>query len=140
MSAHDGDGGSIVVAPTLRLTATAAAAAATAAGATGNAAAGLLAPVQVADEWIEELFPTQKQVQLQRLADMKDSRKAIAVCHNWCATGHVVCVLVWGTLRVQAQVQAHKRHRLALRHTAGSTLKTQTGTQQQHHKGYLLTP
>jgi hypothetical protein len=38
---------------------------------------------QVADEWIDGLFPSQKQVQLQRLADWKDGRKAIAVCHNW---------------------------------------------------------
>jgi len=39
--------------------------------------------LQVADEWIDSLFPSQKKVQLQRLSDWKDSRKAIAVCHNW---------------------------------------------------------
>jgi hypothetical protein len=38
---------------------------------------------QVADEWIDTLFPTQKHTQLQRIADWKDGRKAIAVCHNW---------------------------------------------------------
>jgi hypothetical protein len=47
------------------------------------AAAAAAADPQVADEWIDTLFPSQKKVQLQRLADWKDTRKAIAVCHNW---------------------------------------------------------
>jgi hypothetical protein len=49
----------------------------------------LLLPLllQVADERVDLLFPAQKETQLQRLADMHDTRKAIAVCHNWCVGG-----------------------------------------------------
>eukprot|EP00775_Hariotina_reticulata_P003926 gene3926-4180_t len=51
--------------------------------ATRNILAHRQHPQQVADEWLDLLFPQQKQTQLQRLNDMKDRRKAIAVCHNW---------------------------------------------------------
>jgi hypothetical protein len=51
--------------------------------ATRNILAHRQHPQQVADEWIDMLFPQQKQTQLQRLADLQDHRKAIAVCHNW---------------------------------------------------------
>ncbi|WIA14538.1 hypothetical protein OEZ85_003055 [Tetradesmus obliquus] len=51
--------------------------------ATRNMLAHRQHPQQVADEWMELLFPAQKETQLQRLADMHDTRKAIAVCHNW---------------------------------------------------------
>jgi hypothetical protein len=49
----------------------------------------MLVLLQVADEWVDMLFPAQKETQLQRLTDMHDTRKAIAVCHNWCVQGHL---------------------------------------------------
>jgi hypothetical protein len=51
----------------------------------------LLLLLQVADEWVELLFPAQKETQLQRLADMHDTRKAIAVCHNWWVAAVTLC-------------------------------------------------
>jgi hypothetical protein len=51
--------------------------------ATRNLLARRQHPQQVADEHIGDLFPSQKQTQLQRLADWIDTRQAIAVCMSW---------------------------------------------------------
>eukprot|EP00878_Enallax_costatus_P012438 GHUV01012989.1.p1 GENE.GHUV01012989.1~~GHUV01012989.1.p1 ORF type:complete len:333 (+),score=34.97 GHUV01012989.1:304-1302(+) len=40
-------------------------------------------PQQVADEYIDTLLPEQREIQIQRMHDMEDQRKAVAVCHNW---------------------------------------------------------